>query len=73
MEQINCVCDGLAKAVMTRSLMSVTMHRDKYLLPLKYAAMYVENPKFTTDVSAKVCHCLEEAEARAFYTIPKTK
>ena len=72
-EQLNCVCNGLAKAAVTRSLMDATPRRDKYLLPLEHAAVYVGDAKLTTDVSAEVRHCLEEAEAQAFYTAPKTK
>ena len=72
-EQLNCVCNGLAKAAVTRSLMSATPRKDKYLLPLEHAAVYVGDAKSTTDVSAEVRHCLGKAEARAFYTAPKTK
>ena len=62
MEQLNCVCNGLAKAAVMRSLMSVIPHRDKYLLPLGYATTYAGNTKSTTNVSVKVHYCLEEAE-----------
>ena len=57
-EQLNCVCNGLAKSVVTRSLMSTIPCRDKYLLPLEHAAVYVGNAKSTTDVSVEVRHCL---------------
>ena len=72
-EQLNCVCDGLAKAAVTHSMMDAGPRRDKYLLPLEHAAVYIGDAKPTTDVSAEVQHCLGEAEAQAFYTAPKTK
>ena len=71
-EQLNCVCDGLAKAAVTRSLMDATPRTDRYLLSLEHEAVYVGDDKSKTDVSAEVRYCLGEAEARAFYTAPKT-
>ena len=72
-EQLNCVYDGLAKAAVRRSLMGATPRKDRYLLPLEHAAVYVGNDKSTTDVSAEVRYYLGVAETRVFYTAPKTR
>lgn len=61
------------KRVVTHSLVSATLRRDTYLLPLEHADIYAGNNKSTTDMRVEVRHCLGEAKARAFYTAPKTK
>jgi hypothetical protein len=43
--------------------MGATPCRDKYLLPLEHAAVYIGDIKWTTDVSAEVKHFLGETEA----------
>jgi hypothetical protein len=73
LEQLNYVYNGPSKPAVTRSLMGTTPRRDKYMLPLEHAAVYVGDAKLTIDVSANVQHCLEEAGARALYTAPKMK
>jgi hypothetical protein len=50
-EQLYCICDGLVKVMVTRSMMNVILYRDKYLLPLKHAAVYVGNTRSTTNMS----------------------
>ena len=40
--QLNCVCDGLAKAAVSRSLMDETPRSNTYLLPLEKAAVIVK-------------------------------
>ena len=72
-EQLNCVCDGLAKAAVTHSMMDANPRRDKYLLPLEHTAVYVGDAKSTTDVSTEVRYCVGKAEVRAFYMAPKPK
>ena len=62
-EQLNCVCDGLAKAAVTHSMMDASPRRDKYLLPLGHAAVYVRDAKSTIDMSVEVQHCLGEEGA----------
>ena len=57
-EWLNCFYDKLAKAAVTHSLMSTILCRDKYLLSLEHAAMYVGDPKYITKVSGEVHHCL---------------
>ena len=39
-----------------------------YLLPLENVVVLIDNTKLTTYVSAEVCYCLGEVEARQFYT-----
>jgi hypothetical protein len=53
--------------------MNATLCRDNYLLFLEHAAVYVENANSTTELSAEMCHCLGEAEARTFYMASGTK
>ena len=67
-EQFNCVCDGLAKAAVARSMMETVPRKCSYLLPLEKAAIYVDGKKSTSDIAKEVRFCLGEAEARQFYT-----
>ena len=55
-EQLNCVCDRLAKAAVLLSMMDAIPRRDKYLLPLEHDAVYISNKKSTTYVSTEVPH-----------------
>src|SRR6056300_803772 len=69
-EQLNCVCDSLAKAAVSRS-METPLPRDiKQLLPLEKAAVFVNGIKLNNDVSKEVRFCLGESDARKFYTAP---
>jgi len=55
--QLNCVCNGLAKTAVSRSLLSVLPRPEQYLLPLEHAAVFVQEEKSTTDVSAAEARC----------------
>lgn len=72
-EQLNCVCDELAKAAVTASMTSPLPRAGKQLLPLEKAAVFVSGNKLTTDVSKEVRFCLGESDARKFYTAPVKK
>ena len=72
-EQLNCVCDYLAKSAVSRSMMNSLPARGQQLLPMETAAVFVDGVKLTTDVAKEVRFCLGEQEARAFYTAPKKK
>ena len=72
-EQLNCVCDGLAKAAVYRSLMDKTPHTNTYLLPLEKAAVIVKGEKSTTDIAKEVRFYLGEDEACRFYTDGRKK
>ena len=69
-EQLNCVCDGLAKAAVFRSIQQLGSRKEPFILPLERAAVFVSGVKQTSDVSRSVRFCLGEVEARAFYTAP---
>jgi len=71
-EQLNCVCDGLAKAAIVASMERPLPRPGKQLLPLERAAVFVNGNKLTTDVSKEVRFCLGESDARQFYTAPVT-
>ena len=72
-EQFNCVCDGLAKAAVARSMMDALPRKCSYLLPLEKAAIYVDGKKSTSDIAKEVRFCLGEEEARQFYTSARKK
>jgi hypothetical protein len=72
-EQLNCVCDGLAKAAVSRSMEDPLPRNINQLLPLEKAAVFVNGNKLTTDVSKEARFCLGESDARQFYTAPVKK
>ena len=72
-EQLICVCNGLAKAAVYRSLMDETPCSNSYLLPLEKAAVIVKGEKSTTDIAKEVKFCLGENEARRVYTDEQKK
>jgi len=72
--QLNCICDGLAKAAaVSRSLLSKLPGREQYLLPLEHVAVFVQEDKSTMNVSKEVRYCLGQADARRFYMAPRKK
>ena len=46
-EQLNCVCDGLAKRSVHRSMARPVGAEERYLLPGEKAAVFVEGEKLT--------------------------
>ena len=57
-EQLNCVCDGLAKAAVFRSIQQLGSRKEPFILPLERAAVFVSGVKQTSDVSRSVRFCL---------------
>ena len=72
-EQLNCVCDGLAKAAVYRSMAGRAARKGVQLLPREKAAIVVNGTKLTTDSGEEVRYCLGEREAKSFYTAAKKK
>ncbi len=70
-EQLNWVCDGLAKAAVTRSMAGKTGRKKIHLLPREKAAIIVNGSKLTTEAGKEVRYCLGERDARMFYTTPR--
>ncbi len=69
-EQLNCVCDGLAKAAVNRSMTGKMGCKIIHLLPHEKAAIIVNGSKLTTEADKEVCYCLGERDAWDFYTAP---
>ena len=71
-EQLNVICDGLAKeAVERRQMPQTPIRTGPQLLPLEKIAVYVDGVKLTSDVSKDIRFSLGKVEARKFYTAPK--
>ena len=68
---MNYVCNILAKSTISQSLQVPPPPHGCQLLPLKSAAIYVNDENLTTDVSKEVHFSLGGGEAREFYTQPK--
>jgi hypothetical protein len=73
-EQLNVICDELAKGAVLRYLSDVTQEgRESQLLPLEKAAIVINGEKSTTNVGRDVRYALGYKEARRFYTKARTK
>ena len=51
-EQLNRVCDGLAKAAVFRIIQQRDSRTERFLLPLERAAVFVSGVKQTSDVNS---------------------
>ncbi len=68
-EQLNVICNKLAKAAVLRYLSDTTQEgRGIQLLPLEKVAVVVNGEKLTTDVGQEVGCALGHEEERKFYT-----
>ena len=68
-EQLNVICNKLAKAAVLRYLSDTTQEgRGIQLLPLEKVAIVVNGEKLTTDVGQEVRYALGHKKARKFYT-----
>jgi hypothetical protein len=68
-EQLNVICDELAKGAVLRYLSDTTQEgRRTQLLPLEKVAIVINGEKLTTDVGREVRYALGYEEARRFYT-----
>ena len=57
-EQLNCVCDGLAKKAVHRSMTRLPGPEERYLLPEERAAVFVDGKKLTSEAGHEVRHYL---------------
>ncbi len=67
-QQLNCVCDALAKSAVSRSLRQNRPSTYLHLLPRERAAVFVAGIKQTADVAHDVRYELGKVEAERFYT-----
>ena len=69
-QQLNCICDNLAKAVVRSSLGSTARTAPQLRLPRESAAVFIAGIKQTSDVAHDVRFQLSLVEAERFYTKP---
>ena len=69
-QQLNCICDSLAKAAVSQSLEPGAPANRNQRLPKESAAVYVRGVKQTSDVADDVRFALAMTEAERFYTAP---
>ena len=70
LQQLNCICDTLAKAAVTRSLTPTARRIPEQVLPTESAAVFVGGIKQTTNLAKNVRLVLGRVDAEAFYTTP---
>ena len=69
-QQLNCICDSLAKTAVQESLHCFDHRTRKQVLPCESAAVFVGGSKQTSDVARDVRFALGYSDAEAFYTTP---
>ena len=70
LQQLNCICDTLAKAAITCSLITTIRHIPEQVLPTDSAAVFVGGIKQTSNVAKNVRIALGWVDAESFYTTP---
>ena len=65
-QQLNCICDNLAKTAVSRSIRFGPRDRGKQLLPREQAAVFVGGSKQTTDFADAVRLEISQDEAKQF-------
>ena len=70
-EQLNCVCDSLAKLAVRESMHIKAKSAEPRFLPREKAAIVIDNHKLTTDAGPEVRYALGESDVRRFYTAAK--
>ena len=70
LQQLNCICNTLAKAAVTRSLTTTVSHIPEKVLPTESAAVFVGGIKKTSNVAKNVRLALGRVDAESFYTTP---
>ena len=69
-QQLNCQCDTLAKAAVSRSLEHDHAHTSiGQLLPRESVGLYVQNRKITSDPAKELRYLLGKMEAKRFLTM----
>ena len=69
-QQLNCICDSLAKTAVQESLHCFDHRTRTQVLPCESAAVFVGGLKQTSDVARDVRFALGYSDAEAFYTTP---
>ena len=69
-QQLNCICDSLAKTAVQESLHCFDHRTRTQVLPCESAAVFVGGSKQTSDVARDVRFALGYSDAEAFYTTP---
>ena len=65
-QQLNCICDNLAKTAVHRSLCMDRHRDDDYLLPRENAALFVDGIKQTSNPGRSIRYATGKAEAKVF-------
>ena len=65
-QQLNCMCDNLAKTAVHRSMRIDAPRDPSYLLPREDAALFVDGFKQTSDPAKSIRYARGKAEARDF-------
>ena len=69
-QQLNCLCDTLAKRAVADSLDPLSRPIGKQVLPRESASIFVGGVKQTTDVAKAVRFTIGHSDAEKFYTTP---
>ena len=72
-QQLNCVCDTLAKGSIKKAMRQGYRGRPTQLLPREDVALIVRGNKLTDNISTPLRFHASKAEARRFYTMRKKK
>ncbi len=70
-QQLNVICDELAKGAVSRYLSEGVHHLGPKFLPFEKAAVVLDGVKLTTDVGSEVRYRLGKDNAERFYTKPR--
>ena len=65
-QQLNCMCDNLAKSAVHRSMRLDAARDPDYLLPREGAALFASGFKQTSDPARAIRYAVGKSEARAF-------
>ena len=72
-QQLNCVCDTLAKGAIKKALIQGYHDRPTQLLPREYVALIIGGYKLTNDISNPLRYHASKVEAKRVYTRRKKK
>jgi hypothetical protein len=72
-QQLNCVCDTLAKGAIKKALLQRYQKRPTQLLPREVMALIVRGYKLTSDISTPLRYHVSKEEARRVHTRRKKK
>jgi hypothetical protein len=72
-QQMNCVCDTLAKKSITTAIRAGYHNRPTQMLPREDVALIINGNKVTNDISQPLRFHKSKTSARRFHTTKKTK